>query len=170
MAPPPGPDRDVAAGFAERNLQVLQAWDAMDEHGPVEKPDENAPYAADIMRLELKINLLLDLVGQILAANRPRPSPPPCASMPWVPCGAARLPCPKPVSRACSKSICTTASRSRCGFPGRVTNVTPDGHVKVRFAPWAKRSPTSSRSWPSAATAVRLPAPAPAARSMTESP
>src|SRR5487761_1752125 len=71
----PGPlDADAAAGLAERNLQVLQAWDAMEEHGPMEKPDENSPYAADLMRLERKMNLLLDLVGQILATNRPRPA------------------------------------------------------------------------------------------------
>ena len=66
-------DREMAAGFTERNLQILQAWDAMDDHGPLEKTEENAAYASDFMRLDLKINLLLDMVGQILAANRPRP-------------------------------------------------------------------------------------------------
>src|SRR5579863_4561820 len=69
-------DPDAAASLAERNLQLLQAWDAMQEHGPLlEKPDDNSPYAADLMRLERKMNLLLDLVGQILATNRPRPTP-----------------------------------------------------------------------------------------------
>src|SRR5579863_5422950 len=68
-------DADAAAGLAERNVQVLQAWDAMEEHGPVEKPDDKNPYAVDLMRLERKMNLLLDLVGQILATNRPRPAP-----------------------------------------------------------------------------------------------
>ena len=61
-------DADTAAGLAERNVQVLQAWDAMEEHGPVEKPDEKNPYAVDLMRLERKMNLLLDLVGQTLPA------------------------------------------------------------------------------------------------------
>ena len=26
-------DRETAASFAERNMRVLQAWDAMEEHG-----------------------------------------------------------------------------------------------------------------------------------------
>src|SRR5947209_2220222 len=44
---PTSADRDMAAGFTERNLQVLQAWDAMDEHSvaSVDKQDENAPFA-----------------------------------------------------------------------------------------------------------------------------
>src|SRR5271167_1987426 len=67
-------DREIAAGFDERNLRLLQAWDAMEEHVPAEKSKtEDSPYATEILRLDLKINLLLDLVGQLLAANRPRP-------------------------------------------------------------------------------------------------
>src|SRR3981081_4950295 len=68
-------DRELMGSFDERNLRLLQAWDAMEEHVPVEKQkSEDAPYAAEIMRLDLKINLLLDLVGQLLAANGPRPT------------------------------------------------------------------------------------------------
>src|ERR1700741_133383 len=68
------PERGLSASFDERNLRLLQAWDAMEEHVPVEKQKpEDAPYAAEIMRLDLKVNLLLDLVGQLLSANRPRP-------------------------------------------------------------------------------------------------
>src|SRR5216684_6119434 len=68
-------DRELTASFDERNLRLLQAWDAMEEHVPIEKQKaEDAPYAAEILRLDLKINLLLDLVGQLLASNRPRPA------------------------------------------------------------------------------------------------
>src|SRR3977135_4604359 len=67
-------DRELMGSFDERNLRLLQAWDAMEEHVPVEKQkSEDAPYAAEIMRLDLKVNLLLDLVGQLLDSNRPRP-------------------------------------------------------------------------------------------------
>ena len=59
--------------FADRNVKLLQACAAMEEHVQPEKSDERAPHYADIVRLDMKINLLLDMVGQLLAANRPRP-------------------------------------------------------------------------------------------------
>src|ERR1700736_1863112 len=67
-------DRELMGSFDERNLRLLQAWDAMEEHVPLEKQkSEDSPYSAEILRLDLKINLLLDLVGQLLVANHPRP-------------------------------------------------------------------------------------------------
>jgi Atypical PilZ domain, cyclic di-GMP receptor len=61
--------------FTDRNVRLLQACAALDEHGQLEKADENSAHAADILRLDMKVNLLLDLVGSILVANRPRPTP-----------------------------------------------------------------------------------------------
>jgi hypothetical protein len=132
---PNSADRDMAAGFSERNLQVLQAWDAMDEHGPVDKPDESAPYAADIMRLDLKISLLLDMVGQILAANRPLP---PAVSVRFNALGGmwrGTAPLPQAGEQGVAEIYLHDALVHPLRLPGRVTNVTPDGHVKVRFAP-----------------------------------
>ena len=60
-----------AQQYAERNLRVLQACDALEEQGRLEKPDEDSPHSADIMRLDLKLNLLLDLAAQLLAARDP---------------------------------------------------------------------------------------------------
>lgn len=57
---------------ADRNLKLLQACAALEEHGQPEK-NEDSQYHADIVRLDMKINLLLDLVSQILIANQPRP-------------------------------------------------------------------------------------------------
>ena len=65
----------TAQRFAESNLRVLQACDALEEHGKTEKPDDESPHSADIMRLDFKLNLLLDLVGQLLAASQPRARP-----------------------------------------------------------------------------------------------
>jgi hypothetical protein len=62
-----------AQQFAERNLRVLQACDALEEQGRLEKADEQSPHSADILRLDLKLNLLLDVVGQLLAASQQRP-------------------------------------------------------------------------------------------------
>ena len=64
-----------AQQFAERNLRVLQACDALEEQGRLEKADEQSPHSADIMRLDLKLNLLLDVMGQVLAASQQRPKP-----------------------------------------------------------------------------------------------
>jgi hypothetical protein len=67
----PVPDLQ-AQHFAERNLRVLQACDALEEHGRLEKSDDESPHSADIMRLDLKLNLLLDVIGQLLAASQDR--------------------------------------------------------------------------------------------------
>ena len=67
------PVSDMSAQqLAESNLRVLQACDALEEHGKTEKPDDESPHSADIMRLDFKLNLLLDLVGQLIAASQPR--------------------------------------------------------------------------------------------------
>jgi len=128
-------DREVAAGFAERNLTVLQAWEAMDEHGPVEKTEESAPYAADLMRLDLKINLLLDLVGQILAANRPRPPAVPVRFNALGGMWRSTGPLPEAGEQGIAEIYLHDCLAQPLRLPGRVTSVTPDGHVKVRFSP-----------------------------------
>jgi hypothetical protein len=66
-------DPAVIGSFAERNLRVLQSLSALEDHGQIDKSDENSLHAADIMRLDMKMNLLLDMMGQLLIASRPRP-------------------------------------------------------------------------------------------------
>jgi hypothetical protein len=68
-------DDVTAQHYAERNLRVLQACDALEEHGQLEKSDDEAPHSADLRRLDFKLNLLLDLAGQLLAASQPRLRP-----------------------------------------------------------------------------------------------
>src|SRR3954467_11839432 len=53
-------DEVTAGNLAERNLRVLQACDALEEYGLTER-DEESPHSADLMRLDFKLNLLLDL-------------------------------------------------------------------------------------------------------------
>jgi hypothetical protein len=62
----------AAQNLVERNLRVLQACDALEEHGQLEKSDDESPHSADLMRLDFKLNLLLDLVGQLMANSQPR--------------------------------------------------------------------------------------------------
>ncbi|MCP5327993.1 MAG: PilZ domain-containing protein [Steroidobacteraceae bacterium] len=66
-----------AATITERNLRLLLASAALDEHGHHEKSSDDSPHAADLLRIDLKVNLLLDLVGALLAATQSRPSPVP---------------------------------------------------------------------------------------------
>ena len=129
-------DRELTASFDERNLRLLQAWEAMDEHVPLEKQKvEDAPYATDIMRLDLKLNLLLDLVGQLLVANHPRPNPVPvrfnALGAMWR--GSGTLP------EAGEQGIVEIHLRDSLSEPlrmaGRVTSVTPEGGIKVKFLP-----------------------------------
>jgi len=65
----------AAQHLVERNLRVLQACDALEEHGQTEKSDDESPHSADIMRLDFKLNLLLDLAAQLLAQSQPRVRP-----------------------------------------------------------------------------------------------
>jgi hypothetical protein len=68
------PITDLAKrSFFERNVKMLQACTALEEHGQPEKTDERSPQHADIVRLDMKVNLLLDLVGKLMTASHPRP-------------------------------------------------------------------------------------------------
>lgn len=68
-------DAIALASLTDRNVKMLQVCAAIEEHGPVDKQDEKSPHAADFQRLEVKMNLVIDLLGQILAASNPRPRP-----------------------------------------------------------------------------------------------
>jgi len=65
---------DAAAqrALADRNQTVLQACVALEATGVADKKEEGAPHAAELLRIETKLNLLLELVGQMLRGSRPR--------------------------------------------------------------------------------------------------
>jgi hypothetical protein len=125
-------DQALAASFAERNVRVLQAFAAIEDHGATDPQDEQSP---ELQRLDFKINLLLDLVGQLLVSNRPRP--PPVAirfnGLGAVWRGTAPLP------EAGTQGVVEIYLRDFLAEPlrmiGRITNVSPDGQIKARFAP-----------------------------------
>jgi len=54
-------------------LTRLNAVLTVGEALAAESPDEAPPRAQDILRLEARLNLLLAMVGELLAAQRPRP-------------------------------------------------------------------------------------------------
>ena len=78
VAHPKMVDEVTAQHLAERNVRVLQACDALEEYGLTEKKvDDESPHSADLMRLDFKLNLLLDVVGQLLAQSQTRVQPVP---------------------------------------------------------------------------------------------
>ncbi len=129
------PDSDMAAAYTNSNLRVLQACAALEEHSTGEKPEENSPHSADLVRIDLKINLLLDLVGKILASSHPRPKPLPIR---FNALGATfRAPTnavPKPGSQGVLEIYLHDALAEPVRLHGRVTKSEPNGEVNLKFA------------------------------------
>jgi hypothetical protein len=131
-------DRDLAASYTASNVRVLQASTALQEQGPTDKGDENSPHAQDLLRIELKINLLLDVVGRILAANQPRP---PAVAIKFNALGATFQAVgpvqslPKPGAQGSVEIFLRECVAEPLRLIGRVASVSPGGEVKVRFLP-----------------------------------
>ena len=150
-------DDVTAQHFAERNVRVLQSCDALEEHGQLDKSDDESPHSADLRRLDFKLNLLLDLAGQLVAASQPRLRP---FTIRLNAMGASftydemlnegdygvlevvlRDIVVQPLNLAGASRVRRAAGRCECGFS--------------RSANW---SPITSRSWCFAATGEKLPA------------
>jgi hypothetical protein len=128
-------DPIAMAALTDRNVKMLQVCAAMEEHGPVDKQDEKSPHAADLQRLEVKMNLVIDLLGQILAASSPRPRP---TSVRFNALAAAwRAVDAQP--QANSQGILEVYLRECLAQPlslvARVMSVSPEGMVKASVVP-----------------------------------
>lgn len=128
-------DPAVIGSFADRNLRVLQALSALEEHGQIDKPDDKAPHAADILRLDLKVNLLLDMVGALLVASHPRP---PAVAIRFNTLGGTWKASP-PFPDLGNQGVLEIYLRDCIADPlrlvGRISSVGPDGRIKARFIP-----------------------------------
>jgi hypothetical protein len=127
-------DPDLAASYSASNVRVLQASTALQEQGQTEK-DDNSTHSQDLLRLELKINLLLDVVGRILASNQPRP---PAVAIRFNALGATfqgAQPLPRPGAQGCVEIYLRECVAEPLRLIGRVANVSAGGEVKVRFLP-----------------------------------
>lgn len=128
-------DPDLAASYAASNVRVLQACTALQEQGQVEKPDENSPHAQDFLRIELKINLLLDVVGRLLASNQPRPPSVPIRFNSLGTTFQGTAPLPRPGAQGCVEIFLRECVAEPLRLIGRVANISSAGEVKVRFLP-----------------------------------
>lgn len=129
-------DEAVRRSYAESNLKILQAAAALEEHTQPEKnkPDDYSQYHADIVRLDMKINLLLEMVGQLLAAHQTRP---PVMSIRFNKLGAVwRQDGQLPVvdSSGVLEMYLKECVAEPVRFFGRVSSV-DRGRIKIKFDP-----------------------------------
>jgi hypothetical protein len=68
------PDPATLARFNFNNRQVLEAVAALEERA-IEPEEDEGPSGEAVARLDLKINLLLNMVGQLLAERGVSPEP-----------------------------------------------------------------------------------------------
>jgi hypothetical protein len=127
-------DAIAVESLTDRNVKTLQVCAAIEEQGAVEKSEEKSLHSADLMRLEVKMNLLLDLMGQLLAAHQPRPAP---AAVRFNALGAVWKSSAPPLIQ--EQGLLDIYLKDCMAQPitllGSVTQVTPDGQVRVSFTP-----------------------------------
>lgn len=128
------PDLPMVTRMAEGNARLLQVCAAIEEQGAVEKKDEKSPHSADLMRLEVKMNLLLDLLGQLLAASQSRPT----ATVVRFNALGAAWKSASPL-RIGERGLLDIFLRDSLPQPltmiATVTHVSPEGEVRAAFAP-----------------------------------
>jgi hypothetical protein len=128
-------DPSLIGSYQDRNLRVLQAIAALEEGGLVEKPDESSPHHADLVRLDLKLNHVLDMVGQLLVASHPRPR---SVAIRFNALGAVwqgYAPYPEMGNQGVLEIYLRDCIAEPLRLVGRIASIAPDGRVKVRFVP-----------------------------------
>jgi len=121
----------------EGNLKILQAAAALEDHGQPDKnkQDDHSQYHADIVRLDMKINLLLEMVGQLLAAQQPRPE---AMSVRFNKLGAVwtnKGALPVANSNGLLELYLKECVAEPLRMLGRIASVSQDGRVKMQFDP-----------------------------------
>jgi hypothetical protein len=127
-------DPAAIASLTERNVRTLQVCATIEEQGMVEKSEDKSLHSADLMRLEVKMNLILDLMGQLLAAQQPRPAP---TAVRFNTLGAVwKSAAPLRVGEQGLLDIYLRESLAQpLSLIANVTQVSADGRVKATFAP-----------------------------------
>jgi len=126
-------DAGAAAALQDRNLRLLQACAAIEEHTGIEKQEEAVANAADLSRIDLKINLILDLVGQLVSATQNRPAP---RSIRFNARGAEWTE-PAPMPAVSSHGVLELFIRESLPqplvLPAQIVSVGANGQVEARF-------------------------------------
>jgi hypothetical protein len=121
------------ANWMEHNLRLLQACAAIEDYGITEKPDDATSHGSEFARLDLKVNLLLDLVGQLMVAQRPRPPAMPlrfnAIGATWRVAGTP----PRPREKGTLEIYLRECLAQPLRLIGEIVSVGSDSMVKVRF-------------------------------------
>jgi hypothetical protein len=129
----PPPIAETAA-LTERNIRTLQVCAMLEEQGALEKSEEKSLHSADMLRLEAKLNLVLDLLGQVLAAQTPRPAPVPIRFNALGATWMSQKP-PRPGELGLLEIYLRDSLPQPLVLLANVTSVSTDGQVKATFAP-----------------------------------
>ena len=65
----PGSTAPNKAAWLANNLRVFQACDVLDERAPADRGEVDPVVALELRRLDLKMTLMLELMGELLAAT-----------------------------------------------------------------------------------------------------
>jgi hypothetical protein len=127
-------DENALLALTDRNVKTLQVALAIEEQGSLEKADEQSPHAADLQRLEVKVNLMVELLGQLLAASSRRPSP---VDIRFNALGAdfRSTTVPQVGDSGLLDIYLRDCLAQPVTLPGRIMRVTPEGRVRVNFVP-----------------------------------
>jgi hypothetical protein len=128
-------DKVALAALTDRNVKTLQVCAAIEEQGPVDKQDDKSPNAADLQRLEVKMNLVLDLLGQILAASSPRPQATSIRFNALSAVWRAREPLPMANVQGLIDIHLRECLAQPLSMLARITSVSPAGIVKATMVP-----------------------------------
>lgn len=127
-------DLAAVAVLTERNVRTLQVCATIEEQGPVEKAEDKSLHSSDLLRLEVKMNLVLELMGQLLAAHQARPA---ATSLRFNALGAVWQTATPP--RSGEQGLLDIWLRDCLAQPlsliANVTQVTSEGRVKATFTP-----------------------------------
>ena len=132
----PGDNEQVKIN--EDNSRFLKALAALNEGAP-EAGEELPQTAAELQRLDLKLNLLLEMVGQLLASQRTLPAPTKVSlghmGIEWV-----AQDCPPPGAQVCIEVYLSNELPSPLTFHGVAVLADAEGgsasaskRVQVRF-------------------------------------
>lgn len=127
-------DPTLVGSFAEGNLRVLQTAVALDEHGALERSEEGL-HAADLQRMEMKLNLMLEMLSALLSASTDRPASTAVRFNALGGVWQGRPPYPQPGHQGVFEVFLRDCIAQPLRLFGRIASVSNDGRIKVRFVP-----------------------------------
>ena len=129
------PSLATIATLTDRNLKALQVCAATELHSAADAVDEKLPFAIELHRLDTKLNLVMDVLGQLLAASVAMP---PATVTRFNALGACWQNLgEKPVvgSQGLLKIYLQECLAQPLTFVAHITSVGDDGLVRAQFTP-----------------------------------